>query len=135
MLDFANKKVVFEFIPIEKFTHWKVNPSIESDYSKKIALCLSLMTVLDMDMWDKYDWYDFINMQDDDDDSQNFTLEELEKYVEDQWRNMSEEERYLRLSECNPTLEEFLLSSHGNVELQEGDRISIRNCEYTILDR
>jgi len=43
VLDFANKKVVVEFIPIEKFTHWKVNPSIESDYSKKIALCLSMV--------------------------------------------------------------------------------------------
>jgi hypothetical protein len=46
---------------------------------------------------------------------------------------MSEEERYLRLSECNPTFEEYVLSELGNVELQEGDRISIRNCEYTIL--
>lgn len=87
-----------------------------------------------LDMSDNYDWYDFINMQDDNDDSQEFTLEELKEYVEEQWRNMSEEERYLRLSECNPTLEEFVLSLLSkDIEFKSGDRVSIRNYEYTIL--
>jgi hypothetical protein len=43
VLDFANKKVVVEFIPIEKFSHWKIDASADKDYPKLIALSISII--------------------------------------------------------------------------------------------
>lgn len=72
------------------------------------------MMVLDMsDMWDKYDWYDFINMQDDNDDSHgNAFPKEFVKLVEE-YQNMPEEERLLRLSKLSPKSREFLSRKLG----------------------
>ncbi len=44
----------------------------------------------------------------------NFTYKELEEYVEKEWDDMSDDERYQRLKNCDPTYAHWVLSTIPN---------------------
>jgi len=50
-----------------------------------------------------------------------YTHPELEKFVEDQFKSMSKEEKYERLKNCDPTFEEMVL---GQIRLSDTVRIN-----------
>ena len=50
-----------------------------------------------------------------------FTKEELKEYIESEWENMSQEEKYVRLRDCNPTFTEFVFSHLSDGEVVDID--------------
>lgn len=49
-----------------------------------------------------------------------FTGKELRNFVDEEWANMSEEEQYLRLKNCDPTFAEYV-----NSLIKEDDIVEI----------
>ena len=63
-----------------------------------------------------------------DEDTQIYSYHELERYVEDQWKNMSDVERSMRMSEVDPTFEEWVLG-----KIKPGNMVYICWTNYKVF--
>jgi hypothetical protein len=55
----------------------------------------------------------------------SFNYEELKKYVDDEWEHMSEDEKYRRMRDVDPTFHEYILSS-----MKPGDTVTLNDLTY-----